>query len=61
MKSKKLNKIIIKYPVIGDNVVTEVTCKQTKKRVYVNQQQYFAGITPKVWVFKIGGYQVLDK
>lgn len=56
MKSKKLNKIIIKYPVSGDNAVTSVTYKQTEQRVYINKQQYFAGIISEVWVFKIGGY-----
>lgn len=61
MKSKKLNKIITKYPVSGDNAVTEVTYKQDEQRIYINKQQYFEGITPEVWMFKIGGYQVLDK
>lgn len=61
MKSKKLNKIITKYPVSGDNAVTEVTYKQPEQRIYINNQQYFEGIAPEVWMFKIGGYQVLDK
>ncbi len=61
MKSKKLNKIITKYPVSGDNAVTEVTYKQPEQRIYINKQQYFERITPEVWAFKIGGYQVLDK
>jgi predicted helicase len=61
MKSQKLNKIITKYPVSGDNAVTEVTYKQTEQRIYINKQQYFEGITPEIWTFKIGGYQVLDK
>jgi hypothetical protein len=30
-------------------------------RVYINAKQYFEGITPKVWEFRIGGYQVCDK
>ncbi len=61
MKSKKLNKIITKYPVTGDNAVTEVTYQQTEQRLYINKQQYFEAIPPEVWTFKIGGYQVLDK
>jgi len=51
MKSKKLNKIITKYPVSGDNAVTEVTYKQPEQRTYINKQQYFEGIAPEVWVF----------
>ena len=61
MKSKKLNQIITKYPISGDNAVTQVTYKPSEQRVYLNKQQYFEGITPDVWTFKIGGYQVLDK
>lgn len=30
-------------------------------RVYINPQQYFEGITPEIWEFQIGGYQVLEK
>lgn len=61
MKSKKLNKVITKFPVSGDNAVTEVTYKAAEQQVYINKIQYFAGIVPEVWAFKIGGYQVLDK
>ncbi|WP_377476370.1 MAG: N-6 DNA methylase [Microcoleus anatoxicus] len=61
MKSKKLNKVITKYPVSGDNAVTQVTYNESEWRVYINKQQYFQGIFPEVWAFKIGGYQVLDK
>ncbi|MEG5045301.1 type ISP restriction/modification enzyme [Microcoleus sp. B4-C1] len=61
MKSKKLNKVITKYPVSGDNAVTQVTYNESEQRIYINKQQYFEGIFPEVWAFKIGGYQVLDK
>lgn len=61
MKSKKLNKVITKFPVSGDNAVTEVTYKSAEQQVYINKIQYFEGIVPEVWLFKIGGYQVLDK
>ena len=30
-------------------------------RVYINAKQYFDGITPVVWQFRIGGYQVAEK
>jgi len=30
-------------------------------RVYINSKQYFDGITPAVWQFRIGGYQVAEK
>ena len=61
MKSKKLNKVITKYPVSGDNAVTEVNYQQSEQRIYINKQQYFEGVSPELWEFKIGGYQVLEK
>lgn len=61
MESKKLNKLITKYQGDGDNAVTQVIYKATEQRVYINKEQYFAGISPEVWEFKIGGYQVLEK
>ncbi|MEO8891304.1 MAG: type ISP restriction/modification enzyme, partial [Coleofasciculaceae cyanobacterium] len=61
MKSKKLNKLITKMSGDGDNAVTEVIYKPAELRVYINKNRYFEGITPDVWEFKIGGYQVLDK
>ncbi len=30
-------------------------------RVYINRKQYFDGILPVVWGFRIGGYQVCEK
>lgn len=30
-------------------------------RLYYNEKQYFDNVTPNVWQFKVGGYQVLDK
>ncbi|MBI5775077.1 MAG: N-6 DNA methylase [Verrucomicrobia bacterium] len=30
-------------------------------RVYINASQFFEGITPPVWQFRIGGYQVCEK
>jgi Type ISP C-terminal specificity domain len=61
MKSKQLNTLITKMSGDGDNAVTEVTYKPAEQRVYINKNRYFEGIAPKVWEFKIGGYQVLDK
>ena len=30
-------------------------------RVWINARQYFDGIEPQTWAFRIGGYQVLEK
>jgi hypothetical protein len=29
--------------------------------VYVNERQYFAGVSEDVWGFHVGGYQVCEK
>ncbi len=61
MKSQKLNHLITKYQGEGENNVTEVTYKPEEQRVYINKSRYFEGISPDIWEFKIGGYQVLEK
>jgi hypothetical protein len=30
-------------------------------RMYINAKQYFEGILPLVWQFRIGGYRVCEK
>ncbi|HEX7369570.1 MAG TPA: type ISP restriction/modification enzyme, partial [Rhodanobacteraceae bacterium] len=30
-------------------------------RVWINKTQYFEGIDPDTWAFRVGGYQVLEK
>jgi len=35
--------------------------KPEKAKVYINKDQYFAGVRPDVWEFHIGGYQVIKK
>ena len=34
--------------------------KEQAGRVYVNKDQYFAGVAPGVWEFCVGGYQVCE-
>ncbi len=41
--------------------VEKVAYNQEKQRLYFNKSCYFADVSLKVWEFKIGGYQVLDK
>ena len=57
------------FPIPGDNLIAPGYPKYTPPnadnnaagRVYINPTQYFAGITPEVWQFRIGGYQPMDK
>jgi predicted helicase len=59
LKSKELEKPIVKFQGKNDNLVKKREYKNG--RVYINESQYFEGIAPKVWNYHIGGYQVLDK
>jgi predicted helicase len=71
MKSPALNTLITRFPVAGSNEVTRVNYVAPHQdaqgnpvpgRVYINREQYFEGsISPEVWEFHVGGYQVLHK
>jgi predicted helicase len=61
MESLLLNRFITKYPVAGTNMVDKVSYNEINQRVYINKEQYFEGITPELWNFHIGGYQVCQK
>jgi hypothetical protein len=43
----------------GNSKVEKV--RYEKNRVYINDQQYFESVSPAVWEYQIGGYQVCDK
>ena len=47
------------YPSAGNNRVDAVDFKDG--RVYINGEQYFDGVSRKVWDYHIGGYQVAHK
>ena len=59
LKSKNLDKTIAKFPESGDNKVAKL--KYADAKVWINNKQYFDGITEAVWQYHIGGYQVCDK
>ncbi|MCK4402621.1 MAG: N-6 DNA methylase [Dehalococcoidia bacterium] len=61
MESPKLNNLITKYPIVGPNQVETVRYDEANERVYINKSQYFEGVSPEVWNFHIGGYQVCQK
>ncbi|GAH41825.1 unnamed protein product, partial [marine sediment metagenome] len=61
VESPKLNSLITKYPIVGPNQVETVRYDEANQRVYINKSQYFEGVSPEVWNFHIGGYQVCQK
>jgi len=62
LKSPELDSPIAKYQGSGDNDrIEKVTYKEDEQRIYINKEKYFEGISPEVWNYHIGGYQVLRK
>jgi len=62
LKSELLNSPITKFQGSGKNdFVEKVQYSETEQRIFVNKEKYFEGITPEVWNYHIGGYQVLNK
>ncbi|MDP2208570.1 MAG: type ISP restriction/modification enzyme [Bacteroidota bacterium] len=61
MKSKILDRATIGYQGIGDNKIEFVKYNEEENRIYINAEKYFSGITPNLWNYHIGGYQVLSK
>ena len=66
-----LSKLVTSYPVTGTDRVDKSHPRydEQHERVYISaddpkvkkQGQYFEGVSPEVWNFEIGGYQVLHK
>lgn len=62
MKSDLLNKPISKYQGKGDNDrIEKVTYAEKEQRIYINNEKYFDNVSPELWNYQIGGYQVLQK
>jgi predicted helicase len=49
------------FPVKGSNTIEKVRYEPSENRVWINDKQYFEGITKEVWDFYIGGYPVCDR
>jgi type I restriction-modification system DNA methylase subunit len=62
LKSPELDPPVCRYQGGGDHdTVEKVTYEPASGRVYINAGKYFEGITPAMWSYQIGGYQVLMK
>ena len=49
------------FPIGGSSEVETVRYDEGKERVYINKEQYFAGIGKDLYEFQVGGYQVMNK
>jgi len=61
LKSKDIDQPIAKFQGKGDERVDKLRFDEKEKSVYINQSQYFGGVTKEVWEYQIGGYQVCSK
>jgi predicted helicase len=61
MRSPELDNPISRFCGKGDSAVTKVEYDADRGRVGINPTQYFDAVTPDLWSYQIGGYQVLAK
>ena len=61
MRSPELDNPISRFCGKGDTAVIKVEYDADRGRVSINPTQYFDGVTPDLWSYQIGGYQVLAK
>ena len=51
----------VKYQGQGSDQIEFVCYDPAERRVAINNNKYFEGITPEMWEYQIGGYRVLEK
>lgn len=62
LKIPALGSPVAKYQGHGPNdKIEKITYDKVEQRIYINKDKYFENITPEVWSYQIGGYQVLQK
>ncbi|MFQ6066153.1 MAG: type ISP restriction/modification enzyme [bacterium] len=61
LKHLSLSQTETGYPASGSNKMEKVRYDEVTQRVYINKDQYFEGISKKVWEYRIGAYQVMEK
>ncbi|MBI3397876.1 MAG: N-6 DNA methylase [Deltaproteobacteria bacterium] len=59
LRASELDTPAAKFQGKGNDKVEKL--KYEKGKLSINNDQYFEGILPEVWEYRIGGYQVLDK
>ena len=59
LKTSEIDTPVAKFQGKGNDKVEKL--KYEKGNLFINKEQYFEGILPEVWEYRIGGYQVLDK
>ncbi len=57
----QLHQFVTQFPKPGTDRVDKVKYDAETQRVWINDEQYFAGVPAETWDFHIGGYQVCEK
>ena len=55
LKSAEIDQPIAKFQGKGNDRVDKLRYDEKEKRAYINESQYFEGITEEVWQYQIGG------
>ncbi len=61
LKSSTLNETEIGFPKSGSDTVEKVSYEEENQSVFINKEQYFKGVSKRVWEYRIGAYQVMQK
>ena len=59
LKSSELDKPVAKFQGKGNDKIEKL--RYEKGEIYINNDQYFEGISSEIWEYRVGGYQVCDK
>jgi len=61
LDSSELDPPVAKYEGTGNDKVEQIKYDETEQRLSINADNYFEPISPAMWNYQIGGYQVLAK
>ena len=60
-KAAVLDETEVGFPKSGNNSIEKISYDDEIKRVLINTEQYFEGVSKEVWEYRIGAYQVVEK
>jgi predicted helicase len=58
---KTLSSRIVRFQGVGNGIIEKLSYDAEKQIVHINKDKHFEGITPEMWNYQIGGYQVLER
>jgi predicted helicase len=61
LDSTYLERPVVKCFGTGEDTIEKLTYDPVDKTLFINKHKYFDGITPEIWQYQVGGYQVLEK